>query len=60
MSAVEIEKSGEGKFAGEKNTDITITVEKAAGEKCERCWSYSEDVSDNEKICNRCRKILSN
>lgn len=60
VSAVEIEKSGEGKFAGEKNTDVTITVEKAAGEKCERCWSYSEDVSDNEKICNRCRKILSN
>ena len=59
VSAVEIEKSGEGKFAGEKNTDITITVEKAAGEKCERCWSYSEDVSDNEKICNRCRKILN-
>ena len=60
VSAVEIEKSGEGKFTGEKSTDITITVEKAAGEKCERCWSYSEDVSDNEKICNRCRKILSN
>lgn len=59
VSAVEIEKSGEGKFAGEKNTDVTITVEKAAGEKCERCWSYSEDVSDNEKICNRCRKILN-
>ena len=59
VSAVEIEKSGEGKFAGEKNTDITITVEKAAGEKCERCWSYSEDISDNEKICNRCRKILN-
>ena len=60
VSAVEIEKSGKGKFAGEKNTDITITVEKAAGEKCERCWSYSENVSDNEKICNRCRKILNN
>ncbi len=59
VSAVEIEKSGEGKFAGEKNTDVTITVEKAAGDKCERCWSYSEDVSDNEKICNRCRKILN-
>ena len=59
VSAVEIEKSGEGKFAGEKNTDVTITVEKAAGEKCERCWSYSEDVSDNENICNRCRKILN-
>ena len=59
VSAVEIEKSGEGKFTGEKNTDITITVEKAAGEKCERCWSYSEDVSDNENICNRCRKILN-
>lgn len=59
VSAVEIEKSGEGKFTGEKNTDVIITVEKAAGEKCERCWSYSEDISDNEKICNRCRKILN-
>ncbi|MFO7315470.1 MAG: isoleucine--tRNA ligase [Bacilli bacterium] len=41
----------------------SIAVEKADGEKCERCWSYSETVGQNEKhptLCSRCAEIVIN
>ena len=39
VSQVKLEQ-GKGEFATELD-DLTITVEKADGEKCERCWAYS-------------------
>lgn len=39
----------------------SIVVEKADGEKCERCWSYSDTVGQNEKhpsLCSRCAEIV--
>ncbi|MED3660331.1 isoleucine--tRNA ligase [Ureibacillus sp. FSL K6-8385] len=39
----------------------SIVVAKADGEKCERCWSYSETVGQNEKhptLCARCADIV--
>ena len=47
-----------GEIVGEKNKNISVTVKKAPGEKCERCWSFSETVNE-DKICERCRKILN-
>ncbi|MEJ9279998.1 MULTISPECIES: isoleucine--tRNA ligase [Ureibacillus] len=41
----------------------SIAVEKANGEKCERCWSYAETVGQNEKhstLCARCAEIVIN
>ena len=41
--------------------DYTIFVTKAIGEKCERCWMYSETVGkdhDHPTICARCAKNL--
>lgn len=38
-----------------------ILIEKADGEKCERCWSYSESVGQNENhptICSRCAEVI--
>jgi isoleucyl-tRNA synthetase len=32
-------------------------VEKARGDKCERCWIYSESVGSNKQhptVCDRC------
>ena len=43
------------------NGDITIKVEPAKGEKCERCWTYSETVGEDKEhptICAKCRKAL--
>ncbi len=40
---------------------IKVTVEKAEGEKCIRCWNYSQSVGNNEqhpKLCERCIKNL--
>ena len=40
-----------------KDGSIETAVEKADGEKCERCWNYSMDVGKNEShptVCGRC------
>lgn len=41
----------------EGSSELEITIEKAEGEKCERCWSISKTVgTDNEHptLCSRC------
>lgn len=41
--------------------ELNVTISKAAGEKCERCWCYSETVGQNHEhptICNRCASVL--
>jgi isoleucyl-tRNA synthetase len=38
-----------------------IIVEGAAGEKCERCWKYSEAVGsdvDFPTVCENCAPVL--
>ncbi len=43
------------------NAEIQVTVEKANGGKCERCWSISETVGTNSEhptLCSRCCEIL--
>jgi isoleucyl-tRNA synthetase len=40
---------------------LTIGVAKAPGEKCNRCWNYSESVGRDVKhpdVCERCSKNL--
>ena len=36
---------------------LRVTVQKASGEKCERCWHYSVQLN-NEKICLKCLENL--
>jgi isoleucyl-tRNA synthetase len=46
---------------GDEMTDIKIAVEQAAGDKCERCWMYSEYVGNDEKhptLCKRCADVV--
>ncbi|MDL2267470.1 isoleucine--tRNA ligase [Desulfovibrio sp. OttesenSCG-928-G15] len=41
--------------------DLKITVAKAAGEKCSRCWIYSTELgtdSGHPDVCPRCAKVL--
>ena len=55
-------QQGEGAFHGEMD-GLSVTVEKAGGEKCERCWKYEESVgSDPEHptLCARCAGVLNN
>jgi isoleucyl-tRNA synthetase len=41
---------------------LRVTVERAAGEKCERCWNYSERVGEFTRyptVCERCVEALA-
>ena len=45
----------------DNNAELEITIEKAEGEKCERCWSISKTVGQNAEhptICSRCCENL--
>ncbi|MCP4368974.1 MAG: class I tRNA ligase family protein, partial [Deltaproteobacteria bacterium] len=40
---------------------LSVKVEVAEGDKCERCWMHEPSVgtsSDHPAICNRCRQVL--
>jgi isoleucyl-tRNA synthetase len=41
----------------EQGTELKVTVEKAEGKKCERCWHYTIDVGADPRfpgVCGRC------
>jgi isoleucyl-tRNA synthetase len=47
---------------GAAEAPIEVTVEKAAGAKCERCWRIVPEVSSEsgrEGLCGRCVDALS-
>ncbi|MBQ8569661.1 MAG: isoleucine--tRNA ligase [Oscillospiraceae bacterium] len=58
VSAVDTANNGDGEFKTEAfDGALSFTVLKASGEKCERCWMYSETVgtdSDHPTLCARC------
>jgi len=40
---------------------VKVTVERARGEKCQRCWTYSETVGQDSlypDVCQRCARVL--
>ena len=42
--------------------EIEVTVARAHGEKCERCWNYSSRVGESSKfptVCERCVEALA-
>ena len=44
-------------FALEEIDDVAVTVEKTAGQKCERCWKYT-DILQDKQICQRCDEAI--
>lgn len=44
----------------EDGSPIAVLVENADGRKCDRCWSYSEEGTEDGEgfVCKRCAKIL--
>ena len=51
----------EDAIAGETVNGIKILIRQASGEKCERCWMYSDTVGKSENhptICKRCEQNL--
>ncbi len=51
-----------GAFESSDIEGLSILVESAAGDKCERCWMHDPSVGTNSEqptVCNRCREALS-
>ncbi|MDD5475849.1 MAG: class I tRNA ligase family protein, partial [Syntrophales bacterium] len=60
LSIVPKDRLGEARGSDEI-TGLNIAVAKAAGEKCERCWHYSETIGSepvHPSICGRCAATL--
>ncbi|MDQ3687577.1 MAG: class I tRNA ligase family protein, partial [Acidobacteriota bacterium] len=60
VSQVSLEKLDESKVLATE--PVRVRVERAEGEKCERCWSYSTRVGESERYptaCERCVPVLA-
>jgi isoleucyl-tRNA synthetase len=47
---------------GPADGDIQVTIERAAGLKCERCWKYTTDTGSNPAfptICAPCAEAVT-
>ena len=58
VSGVEVKPSS----GGNGNTPLHVLIEKAPGQKCDRCWNYSTHVGENERyptVCERCSAALA-
>ena len=56
------DKKLDGIFESEKVKGLSIKIEAAPGEKCERCWIHETSVgsdSEHPTICQRCCKALA-
>ena len=61
VSQVELTKEGKGEFASEELPELSVTVSHAEGDKCARCWSFSNTVGGNHNhpdVCSRCAEAL--
>jgi len=50
-------------YTGVEFPDIKVLITRVPGEKCERCWCYSETVGKDQKyptICEKCAKVMRN
>ncbi len=59
VSSVELVEGDGGDHKGDSGIGVTVTH--AAGEKCERCWSFSTSVGENSEhptLCKRCCDTL--
>ena len=57
VSAVTLEQKASGNGTGA----VSVTVSKADGQKCERCWNYSVHVGEDQNyptVCERCSAVL--
>jgi isoleucyl-tRNA synthetase len=63
VSQVEIaSESGSGQgFVSSEFPGLVINIQKAEGEKCERCWNYRTEVGslpEHPTLCSRCHQAI--
>ena len=54
--------AGTGDFRSDAIPGLEVTIQKAEGQKCERCWNYSVRVGENKRyptICERCSDAIA-
>jgi isoleucyl-tRNA synthetase len=61
VSQVELMSAGTGEFRSEVVPGLEVSVQRADGKKCERCWNYSVHVGENSRyptVCERCSEAI--
>jgi isoleucyl-tRNA synthetase len=61
VSQVDFLSGGAGDYRSELIPNLEVTIRKADGTKCERCWNYSTHVGENKRyptVCERCSEAL--
>jgi isoleucyl-tRNA synthetase len=62
VSQVDFLTAGNGDFRSDVIPGLEVSVLKADGKKCERCWNYSTRIGENSRyptICERCSESLA-
>jgi len=62
VSQVELMSAGTGEFRSEAVPGLEVSVQRADGKKCDRCWNYSVHVGENSRyptICERCSAAIA-
>jgi isoleucyl-tRNA synthetase len=61
MELESLQRAPEGAYRSEEIEGLAVEVEPAAGEKCPRCWHYSQGIGANEdhpEVCPRCADVM--
>jgi len=64
VSGVELEPGPAGAvhYESQEIPGLVIAVDKARGQKCQRCWMWSERVGEDPRhpmLCERCAAVVS-
>jgi len=38
---------------------VWMEVQRAAGSKCARCWQWEENISPDDQLCTRCKRVIA-
>ncbi|MCP4134995.1 MAG: isoleucine--tRNA ligase [bacterium] len=63
FQVAKIELLTEKPAEGDEYDNTTVIAEKSKGEKCVRCWNFTEDLgsdSEHPELCSRCAGIIKN
>jgi isoleucyl-tRNA synthetase len=62
VSQVELMSAGTGEFKSDVVPGLEVSVQRADGKKCDRCWNFSTHVGENPRyptICDRCSEAIA-
>ncbi|MFH1287862.1 MAG: isoleucine--tRNA ligase [bacterium] len=62
VDILDVKNKANNLFTAVSIPNLTISIEKSQGIKCERCWTWTEySVSDKEhpNLCSKCLKIIN-